>query len=133
MKFSLPEPLRDQLDARVHRLGTYRTSSEYVRELVRRDLQADAIEQVDQHLLDGINSGHAEPMTAAWRKARRAALAKVVPTEVFEQEVSRRLQGGLADVKAGRVSGPFSTVDELFAHLDRSASAPPPRKRTRRR
>ena len=59
--------------------------------------------------------------------------AKVVTEEAFEQEISRRLQEGLADVKAGRVSRPFSTVNELVAHLDRSATAPPPRKRTRRR
>ncbi len=59
--------------------------------------------------------------------------AKVVTEEAFEQELSRRLQEGLADVKAGRVSRSFSTVDELFAHLDRSTSVAPPRKRNRRR
>jgi hypothetical protein len=38
----------------------------------------DRNEQVDQLLIDGIDSGCAGPMDAAWRRARRAALAKHV-------------------------------------------------------
>src|SRR3989338_10395695 len=59
--------------------------------------------------------------------------AKVVTEATFEQELHRRLQQGLADVKAGRVSGPFSTIDELMAHLDSSSGEQPARKRSRRR
>lgn len=76
MNVSLPQPLREQLDRKVHRLGSYGSTSEYLRELIRRDLQRDAIDQVDQLLIDGINSGPPEPMNAAWRKARRDALTK---------------------------------------------------------
>jgi antitoxin ParD1/3/4 len=76
MNVSLPAPLRERLDAKVQRLGSYGSTSEYLRELIRRDLQQDAIEQVDQLLFEGLNSGPAEPMNAAWRKARRDELAK---------------------------------------------------------
>ena len=77
MNVSMPAPLRDRLSKKVQRLGSYGSTSDYIRDLIRRDLDRDAIDQVDRLLLDGINSGPAEPMTAAWRKARRAALAKV--------------------------------------------------------
>ena len=76
INISLPAPLRQKLEQKVHRLGAYGSTSEYRRELIRRDLQQDAIDHVDQLLLDGVNSGPAEPMNAAWRKARRAALMK---------------------------------------------------------
>jgi antitoxin ParD1/3/4 len=76
MNISLPSPLRKQLDAKVSRLGSYGSTSEYLRELIRRDLERDAIDHVDQLLMDGVNSGLPEPMTAQWRKARRDVLAK---------------------------------------------------------
>lgn len=76
INISLPAPLRQKLEQKVHRLGAYGSTSEYLRELIRRDLQRDAIDHVDQLLLDGVNSGAAEPMNATWRKARRAALTK---------------------------------------------------------
>lgn len=58
--------------------------------------------------------------------------AKVVTTDTFEKELRRRLQEGLADVKTGRVSASFASVDDLFAHLDRASGAKPA-KRSRRR
>jgi antitoxin ParD1/3/4 len=76
INISLPAPLRQKLEQKVLRLGSYGSTSEYLRELIRRDLQRDAIDQVDQLLIDGVNSGPAEPMDATWRKARRTALAK---------------------------------------------------------
>jgi antitoxin ParD1/3/4 len=76
INISLPAPLRQKLEQKVHRLGAYGSTSEYLRELIRRDLQRDAVDQIDQLLLDGVNSGPAEPMDAAWRKARRTALTK---------------------------------------------------------
>ena len=48
--------------------------------------------------------------------------AKVVTEESFEQELRRRLQEGLADLKAGRTSGPFKSADDLIAHLHRAAT-----------
>jgi AbrB family looped-hinge helix DNA binding protein len=54
--------------------------------------------------------------------------AKVVTEEAFEQELKRRLQAGLADLKAGKTSGPFD-ADDLIAHLHGVAA----RQRRRRR
>ncbi len=44
-------------------------------------------------------------------------------TIVFElkSDLDRALAEGLADVKAGRVSGPFSTVDDMLASLKGTA------------
>jgi AbrB family looped-hinge helix DNA binding protein len=57
--------------------------------------------------------------------------AKVVTDEGFEQELRRRLQEGLADLKAGRTSGPFATADDLIAHLHRLSTRPRRRRRSR--
>lgn len=43
--------------------------------------------------------------------------AKVVTRDTFEQELERRLAEGLADIKAGRVHGPFGTVAQLARSL----------------
>jgi len=76
MNFSLPPALRDQLDKKVQRLGAYSSTSEYLRELVRRDLQRDAIAHVDALLTEGEASGPPEPIDEQWWKDRHAALAR---------------------------------------------------------
>jgi len=76
MNFSLPRSLREQLDQKVQRLGAYSSTSEYLRELVRRDLQRDAIAQVDALLTEGEASGPPEPIDEQWWKDREADLAK---------------------------------------------------------
>jgi AbrB family looped-hinge helix DNA binding protein len=58
--------------------------------------------------------------------------ARVVTDDTFEQELRRRLEEGLADLKAGRTSGPFETADDLVAHLHRIAR-PSRQRRTRPR
>ncbi len=75
MNFSLPPALREQLDQKVQRLGSYSSTSEYLRELVRRDLQRDAIAHVDALLAEGLASP-TEPVNAAWWKARHEDLAR---------------------------------------------------------
>ncbi len=75
---SMPAPLRTQLTKRLERLGVYGSTSDYIRDLIRRDLAREVVDRVDQLLIDGINSGPAEPMDEAWRRARRTALAKHV-------------------------------------------------------
>ena len=76
MNISLPPALRDQLDKKVQRLGAYSSTSEYLRELVRRDLQRDAIAHVDALLTEGEASGPPEPIDEQWWKDRHAALAR---------------------------------------------------------
>lgn len=61
MNISLPTSLREQLEEKLQR-HAYSSASEYVRELIRKDLQRQAIEQVDALLLEGLNSP-ASPMT----------------------------------------------------------------------
>jgi len=46
-----------------------------IRDLIRKDLQARAIEQVDQLLLEGLNSP-AEPSDEKWLKSLKAGLKK---------------------------------------------------------
>ncbi len=73
MNISLPAALRAQLEKKLVR-HAYSSASEYVRELVRRDLQREAIEKVDALLLEGLNSGPATPMTKSdWQDLRRIA------------------------------------------------------------
>ena len=84
VNISLPVPLRQKLEQKVHRLGAYGSTSDYVRDLIRRDLASDVIDQVDQLLVAGANSGPAVPMDAAWRRARRVSLAKHVRTRTHK-------------------------------------------------
>lgn len=76
MNFSLPPALRKQLDQKVQRLGAYSSTSEYLRELVRRDLQRDAVAHVDALLSEGEASGPPQPIDEDWWKERHADLAK---------------------------------------------------------
>lgn len=70
MNVSLPAPLRAELEKKLER-QSYGTASEYVRELIRKDLQREAIEKVDALLLEGLRSGTATPMTDRdWQELR---------------------------------------------------------------
>ena len=59
--------------------------------------------------------------------------ARVVTQDTLDQEVNRRLAEGIADLKAGRTSGPFENAKELIDHLHRLARRPRPRKRATKR
>ncbi len=81
INISLPKKLRASMERKIRRQA-YASASEYVRDLIRKDLQAQAIEQVDQLLLEGLNSGPGEPIdesfwqelkTAVTKRARRRA------------------------------------------------------------
>jgi antitoxin ParD1/3/4 len=73
MNISLPATLRGALEKKLER-QSYGTASEYVRDLIRKDLQREAIAQVDELLLEGINSGPATPMTDEdWQELRTLA------------------------------------------------------------
>lgn len=73
MNISLPANLRGALEKKLAR-RSYGTASEYVRDLIRKDLQREAIAQVDELLLEGIHSGPATPMTDQdWHELRTLA------------------------------------------------------------
>ena len=78
MNVSLPVVLRTELEKKLRRKA-YGTASEYVRELIRKDLQREAIAQVDELLLEGLHSGAPVPITEEWWEQRKAALTKSTP------------------------------------------------------
>jgi antitoxin ParD1/3/4 len=83
MNVSLPEALKDYVQERVAE-GTYSNPSDYVRALIREDMKRQAEERLDALLLEGINSGPAEPMTQedwAYIRAEAQRRAGVTPEE----------------------------------------------------
>jgi antitoxin ParD1/3/4 len=62
MNISLPETLRAFVDEQVSGRG-YGTSSEYVRELIRKDQDRQRLRRL---LLDGAESGSGRVVDAAW-------------------------------------------------------------------
>ena len=62
MSFALPESLRDYIDQRV-RSGEYGNTSEYLRELIRRDQQTEAARRFRLLIADGLESGESRPLT----------------------------------------------------------------------
>jgi antitoxin ParD1/3/4 len=61
MSFALPESLREYIDERV-RTGGYGNTSEYLRDLIRQDQQAQAAQRLRNLIADGLSSG--EPRAA---------------------------------------------------------------------
>lgn len=56
MNISLPDPMKQFVEEQVS-AGAYSSASEYVRELVRADQKRHAKEQLEQIMLNAINSG----------------------------------------------------------------------------
>jgi antitoxin ParD1/3/4 len=62
MSFALPEELRAYVDERVAS-GEYGNTSEYLRELIRRDRQEQAVNWLRALVADGLDSGDPLPLT----------------------------------------------------------------------
>ncbi|MEO5899873.1 MAG: type II toxin-antitoxin system ParD family antitoxin [Ilumatobacteraceae bacterium] len=62
MSFALPESLREYIDQRV-RSGEYGNTSEYLRDLIRRDQHEQAARRLRELITDGLESGVATPLT----------------------------------------------------------------------
>ena len=71
MNISLPEELKNFVDQRIQAEG-YGTSSEYMRELIRRD--RDRV-QFRDYLMEGIGSKAAGPADAAYFASLRRQIA----------------------------------------------------------
>jgi antitoxin ParD1/3/4 len=72
MSFALPEALRSYVDQRVQS-GQYGNTSEYLRELIRRDQEEQAKKRLRELIEDGLNSGAGrslDPQVVAQLKAR---------------------------------------------------------------
>ena len=63
MSFALPDELRRYIDDRV-RSGEYGNTSEYLRELIRRDQQLVAERRLRGLIADGLESGDGRSATA---------------------------------------------------------------------
>lgn len=72
MNISLPDALKSFVDEQVSERG-YGTSSEYVRELIRRDQQRQHLRAL---LLEGAASGPTEPVDAQYFESLRARVRR---------------------------------------------------------
>jgi antitoxin ParD1/3/4 len=71
MNISLPEPLKEWVEAQIAR-GGFGTASEYFRQLIRVEQQRQLRERIDSNLHAALDSGEPTPMTKAdWEKIRR--------------------------------------------------------------
>ena len=81
LNISLPEPLREWIDAQITR-GRYGNASEYIRDLIRRDQERRSQERLEDLLLEGTKSGPASYLTKRdWAELR---------TDVAERLKKRR-------------------------------------------
>ena len=62
MSFALPENMREYIDARVSN-GNYGNTSEYLRELIRRDQHEQAAQRLRELIADGLASGKGREVT----------------------------------------------------------------------
>ncbi len=70
MNISLPDPMKTWVEEQA-KAGRYANSSDYVRDLIRRDRQRyEAIEEIQAAVDDGLASGHAKPMDREAFKSR---------------------------------------------------------------
>ncbi|MFO1226268.1 type II toxin-antitoxin system ParD family antitoxin [Roseateles sp.] len=76
MSFALPEAMRSYVDERV-RSGQYGNTSEYLRELIRRDQEEQAKKRLRELIAEGLDSGPAVELTPQRAKAlKKQALGK---------------------------------------------------------
>ncbi len=75
MNISLPESLRAFVDRQVNQTG-YSTSSEYVRELIRRDQVTQAERELAALMRAGLESGESIAVDAKYWERKKAALRK---------------------------------------------------------
>jgi antitoxin ParD1/3/4 len=76
MNISLPDPLKDFVDAQITS-GRYSSVSEYVRELIREDEKRKAEERLEAMLLQGISSPETELTRRDFEDIRKEALSRL--------------------------------------------------------
>jgi antitoxin ParD1/3/4 len=76
LNISLPEATRSWVEDQVRKHG-YGTVSEYIRQLLRDEQKRQLREEVDNNLLDALNSGEASPLTRKdWQDIERQGLKR---------------------------------------------------------
>ncbi|WP_108397912.1 type II toxin-antitoxin system ParD family antitoxin [Devosia submarina] len=75
MNVSLPDQMKEWVEEQV-KTGRYGNSSDYVRDLVRKDQErAEAVEEFDQLIQEGLDSGISElTVEEAFTQARQRAM-----------------------------------------------------------
>jgi antitoxin ParD1/3/4 len=77
MNISLPQPLKEWVEAQVA-AGSYGTTSEYFRQLLRAEQQRQVREQIDDTLHAAMDSGESTPMTRKdWDRIRREGRKRI--------------------------------------------------------
>lgn len=79
MNISLPSSLKDWVESRAE-AGVYANSSDYVRDLIRRDQERQGKVEAMQRLVDeGLSSGLSDTSSEAIFAAAKASAAKQAP------------------------------------------------------
>lgn len=73
MNISIPSALRERLEEKLTRQA-YGSASEYVRQLIRQDLERDARENVEALLLNGVHSKKRTKVTPKWREEKESLI-----------------------------------------------------------
>lgn len=77
MNISLPNAMKAFVDDQTAS-GSYSSTSEYIRSLLRGAQKRAAQERLETQLLEGLNSGKATPMTRKdWESIRREGLRRL--------------------------------------------------------
>jgi antitoxin ParD1/3/4 len=76
MNISLPEPLKEFVDAQIA-AGRYSSASEYIRELLREDEKRKAGERLEAILVEGLQSEESELTHHDFEEIRNEALARL--------------------------------------------------------
>ena len=76
MNISLPEPLKDFVDAQISS-GRYGSVSEYMRALIREDEKRKAEERLEALLLEGLASPQSELTREDFAAIRKEAFARI--------------------------------------------------------
>lgn len=76
MNISLPDPLKDFVDAQITS-GHYSSVSEYVRELIRQDEKRKAQTQIEAMLLEGLASPESKLTRQDFQDLRKEALSRL--------------------------------------------------------
>ncbi len=76
MNVSLPDPMKDWVEAQA-RTGRYSNTSDYVRDLIRRDQgRADKLQELQRLITEGIESGISDRAISGILNAARARAAE---------------------------------------------------------
>jgi antitoxin ParD1/3/4 len=76
MNISLPEPLKEFVDAQIA-AGRYSSVSEYIRELIREDEKRKAEERLEALLFEGLQSEASDLTHLDFEDIRKEALAQL--------------------------------------------------------